>query len=359
MITLRATVRNVGNKSSTNTTLRWYLSTDNIIDTNDTLVETNALSSLAAGDGSSHSITITVTNIPSTNYYFVCVDSETNEYYIANNCSSAVRIVVASPELIVTNMMASTNTVALSEIITLTAMVSNVGTRSSATTTLRWYLSTNSTIDINEDIEIEASAVNILEADDSSNVSISIAVTNAPSTYYYYACVDSVTGETNSNDNCSSAVRVVVTAPDLIVTNMMASRTNVIPSEMITLTATVRNMGTRSSATTTLRWYLSTDNTIDTNDTQVATNLPTPLASGTSNTVSISTNVPGTYYYGACVDGETREYYINNNCSSAVKIDVIIPGIHLPTRDFTTLSNANNRNPRGIWSDHTNMWVAD
>ena len=33
--------------------------------------------------------------------------------------------------------------------------------------------------------------------------------------------------------------------------------------------------------------------------------------------------------------------------------------IHIPDRDFDTLRAAGNRNPIGIWSDGTTMWVTD
>ena len=32
---------------------------------------------------------------------------------------------------------------------------------------------------------------------------------------------------------------------------------------------------------------------------------------------------------------------------------------HIPDRDFDTLRAAGNRNPTGIWSDGTTMWVVD
>ena len=104
----------------------------------------------------------------------------------------------------------------------------------------------------------------------SSTETISITVPNTPGTYYYGACVDLVMSETETNDNCSSAVAVVVSAPppdpELVVTSMSASHSNLAPSEMLTLTATVRNTGAEASPATTLRWYRSTDSTIDTND---------------------------------------------------------------------------------------------
>ena len=328
MITLTATVSNTGARSSDASTLRWYRSTDSTIDTSDTEVGMNTLSSLMVDEGRTEMISITVTNAPGTYYYGACVDSVTGEYDPNDNCSSAVRVVVTAPDLVVTNMMASSTNVLPFEMITLTATVSNTGARSSDASTLRWYLSTDSTIDTNTDTEIETDAVNILAAGGRSTETISITVTNAPGTYYYGACIDSVRGESDPNDNCSSAVRVVITAPELIVTNMMVSRTNVAPSAMITLTATVSNTGARSSDASTLRWYRSTDSTIDTNDTEVGMNTLSSLMSGDGRTEMISitvTNAPGTYYYGACVDSVTGEYDTNDNCSSAVRVVITAP----------------------------------
>ena len=44
----------------------------------------------------------------------------------------------------------------------------------------------------------------------------------------------------------------------------------------------------------------------------------------------------------------------------------VLPGLaftgdmtHVPDRDFDKLRTAGNRNPTGIWSDGTTMWVAD
>ena len=187
-----------------------------------------------------------------------------------------------SPELIVTNMMASRTNVAPSETITLMATVRNVGDRSSSDTTLRWYRSTDSTI-TTADTPIGTNAVSILAAGATATISNTITVPSTTNTYYYGACVDPVTDENDPSDNCSSAVAVVVSIPDLVVTNMMASSALVAPSGMLTLTATVWNTG-GVSPTTTLRWYRSTNGDIDTNDTLVASNVVSPPAAGANLT---------------------------------------------------------------------------
>ena len=366
-ITLTATVSNTGARSSTATTLRWYHSTDNIITTNDTPIGTNAVSILAAGDSLTLSNTITVPNTLGTNYYGVCVDSVTDESDPNNNCSSSVRVVVVTappPDLIVTNMMVSRNIVVLSESITLTATVRNVGADSLTASTLRWYRSTDSTI-TTADTPVGMNAVSILAAGDSLTFSNTITVPNTLGTYYYGVCVDPVTNESDSNNNCSSSMKVVVAiTPELIVTDMRPSRILVAPSAILTLTATVSNAAEVSPATT-LRWYRSTNSTIDTTtDTEIETNAVSRLAAGANLTISNAitvTSSTGTYHYYACVDPVIGESNSSNNCSSAVAVVVSSPsaGARLGALDFTTVSGGNVAMFFGIWSDGATMWVSD
>ena len=165
---------------------------------------------------------------------------------------------------------------------------------------------------------------------------------------------------TNSLSSLLARLSEILAAPDLIV-NMSASSTSVLPSNTITLMATVGNTGGRSSSTTTLRWYFSTNNTLDTNtDISLTINTVSSLAADTSVTISnrITVSNSGNYYYYACVDSIMGEYYPNDNCSSTLRI-LVSTHHHLSTNDFNTLSNAGNTEPRGIWSDGNNMWVAD
>ena len=76
-------------------------------------------------------------------------------------------------------------------------------------TTLRYYRSTNSTIST-LDTEVGTDAVGALSASATSAESISLTAPASAGTYYYGACVDDVTGESDSNNNCSSAVTVTV-----------------------------------------------------------------------------------------------------------------------------------------------------
>jgi len=92
---------------------------------------------------------------------------------------------------------------------TLSATVRNAGGGQSAATTLRYYRSSDATI-TTSDTAVGTDAVGGLAASGTSAESISLTAPSSAGTYYYGACVDTVSGETNTSNNCSSAVRLTV-----------------------------------------------------------------------------------------------------------------------------------------------------
>lgn len=98
----------------------------------------------------------------------------------------------------------------------LDATVLNSGGAASAATTLRWYLSTDSTISTT-DAAVGAAAIARIEARGSRNApQLRRAAPFTRGTYHYGACVDPVCGESDTTNNCSPAAPVTVrTGPDL------------------------------------------------------------------------------------------------------------------------------------------------
>ncbi|MDE2998488.1 MAG: leucine-rich repeat domain-containing protein [Gemmatimonadota bacterium] len=114
-----------------------------------------------------------------------------------------------NPDLIVESPSVDDNTLTAGQSFTLSATIRNQGNALAAATTLRYYRSSNATIST-DDTEEGTGAVSALSAGATSAESISL---NAPSdawTYYYGACIDDVSGESNTNNNCSSGVSVTV-----------------------------------------------------------------------------------------------------------------------------------------------------
>ena len=127
---------------------------------------------------------------------------------------------------------------------TLSATVRNAGDGSAAATTLRYYRSTDATI-TTSDTQVSTDEVAGLAASGSSSESVDLTAPSTPGTYYYGACVDTVTDESDTTNNCSSSVPVTVAAPDLVVG--MPSVTDGTPDAgaTFTLSAEVRNDGGR------------------------------------------------------------------------------------------------------------------
>ena len=328
--TLSATVRNQGNGASAFTRLRYYRSTDSTITTGDTEIGTDSVSSLDASESGDESISLTAPSTPGTYYYGACVDSVSDESDTTNNCSPTVTVPVGAapaPDLVVDTPTVDASAPATGARFTLNATVRIQGNGASTFTTLRYYRSTDSTI-TSSDTSVGTDSVSGLSSSGSSDESIILTASSTPGTYYYGACVDSVTGESDTTNNCSAAVSVTVgaaPAPDLVVDAPTVDASAPAAGARFTLNAKVRNQGNGSSAVTMLRYFRSTDSTITSSDTSVGTDSVSSLDASESGDESVSLtapSTPGTYYYGACVEAVSDESDTTNNCSPAVTVTV-------------------------------------
>ena len=328
--TLNATVRNQGTGQSAATTLRYYRSTNATISTQDTQVGTDLVGVLAASGSSEESISLTAPASEGTWYYGACVESVSDEYNTGNNCSAAITVTVGAapaPDLVVDAPTVSNSGPAAGASFTLSATVRNQGAARSSSTTLRYYRSTDATVSTS-DTQVGTDPVSSLSASRTSSESISLRAPSSAGTYYYGACVESVSDESDTGNNCSSAVTVTVgaaPAPDLVVDAPTVSNSGPAAGASFTLSATVRNQGAARSGSTTLRYYRSTDATVSTSDTQVGTDPVTTLSASRTSAESISLRAPsstGTYYYGACVESVSDESDTGNNCSAAITVTV-------------------------------------
>ena len=332
--TLSTTVRNQGAGRSDSTTLHYYRSADSTISTSDTEVGTDFVSRLTGGASGLESIRLTASSAAGTYYYGACVEPVSGESDTGNNCSAGVPLTVESgggttPDLVVEAPEVSSGTVVPEGSFTLSATVRNQGAERSASTTLRYYRSSDPAISTG-DTEVGTDFVSRLAGGASGLESVRLTAPDSPGTFYYGACVEPVSGESDTGNNCSAGVPLVVesgggTAPDLVVESPAMSSNTVVPEASFTLSATVRNQGAGRSASTTLRYYRSSDSTISTSDTEVGTDSVFGLSGGASGVESIrltAPNSPGIYYYGACVEPVSEESDTANNCSAGLPLTV-------------------------------------
>ena len=259
------------------------------------------------------------------------------------------------PDLEVGSPSVSDNSLAEGDSFTLSATVRNAGDGDSVAAILQFYRSADAAISAS-DSPVGSYPVGVLAASGSSAVSVSVTAPSTAGTYYYGACVDTVTNESDTKNNCSSPVMVTVREmsgpPDPVVRPPTASDSN--PAEVAELerpnlrvgspslddtspetgasfwlSATVSNTGDGESAATTLRYYRSNDSTITSSDTAVGADTVATLAASGSSAETISLTAPsvaGTYYYGACVDAVTDETDTADNCSASVQVTVLDGG---------------------------------
>ena len=117
---------------------------------------------------------------------------------------------VVGPLDLVVAASVSDSTLAFEQPFMLRATVRNQGGGEPEPTVLFYYSSTDATI-TSDDTQISADVVN-LETSDLVTKSLSLTAPAEAGTYYYGACVQGVSGEHNTDNNCSDAVRVTVSS---------------------------------------------------------------------------------------------------------------------------------------------------
>ena len=143
----------------------------------------------------------------------VTVAAETEDGVRLSGTATVTVTIEQYPDLEVKTPTVSDATPETGASFTLSATVSNAGDGESPATTLHYYQSTDATI-TTADTEVGTDAVGALAAAGISEESISLTAPSTPDTYYYGACADAVTDESDTTDNCSDSVPVTVSEPE-------------------------------------------------------------------------------------------------------------------------------------------------
>jgi len=234
-----------------------------------------------------------------------------------------------APDLEFTNVTPTTVTGSPGGTVQARFTLRNSGNATAAATTIRIYQSTNSSISTS-DTEIGSDATGSLSAGQSRTITVTVRLNpQASGSFYFGLCADRVSGESNTQNNCSRGVRVTVGgsgAPDLEF-GPLTPRTVVVTSgTSFQVRTTLRNTGSVTSAATKIRTFLSDDSTISTNDREVGTadDIRSLAASEELNiTYTITLTGSGSAYLGFCVDAVADESDTTNNCSGSTRVTVL------------------------------------
>ena len=203
-----ATVKNQGNGNSPSTTLRYYLSSNSIISTADSLKGTDSVSGLPANGTSFESISLSAPSTPGTYWIGACVDSVNEESNDGNNCSSGVQLIVSNPshpDLVVQSPSVSKSSLVPGETFIFHATVKNQGNSSSSSTTLTVYRIADIDIPLGPSVTVSGLSPNGISIKD-----VTVTAPTTTGTYWLGACADAVSGELNTNNNCSSSIQITV-----------------------------------------------------------------------------------------------------------------------------------------------------
>ena len=239
-------------------------------------------------------------------------------------------------DLAIQSVNVSKKNLAPGESFTLSVTIRNNGPSASEEAVLSYYHSTIQGRSQTDPPQLQGTvSLDSLASGDRIRKKINLRAPSTPRAYYYGAWLSANTGDTNLYNDVATEARVTVRAPDppdLVVESISASEGTVEPGERFRLSATVRNRGAGESRSTTLRYYRSLNASISDSDTEVDTDSVSSLdADETSDKWDNikAPDTPGTYYFGACVDNVKSESNTNNNCSTAVKIIVEVPGLRV------------------------------
>ena len=216
---LRYTIFNAGSREAARPLrVSAYRSSDATIDggSTDTRLWTNTHNrGLGWGSGFTSSIELPPATTVGTWYYGVCVQPQAGESNTGNNCSAGVRVrVSAAADLVVSAVSVDDDTLDAEQTTFLRYTVRNQGTGGA----LAWprvtaFRSADATISLDDtSISTNTHSEVGLSLEPGGTVSGSIRMPPPPrtGTWYYGACVSNALFETNTANNCSVGVPVVV-----------------------------------------------------------------------------------------------------------------------------------------------------
>ena len=150
-------------------------------------------------DGGESSNFLVFTPVSSGTYYIAV-----RGYGSSSTGNYTLHVDGGAPDLVVELPAVSDSTLAFGQPFTLQVTVRNQGFGPVSAITLDYYRSTDATIS-SSDTEVDGDESLLFASE-----AISLLAPEDEGTYYYGACVKSVGGESNTNNNCSDGVRVTV-----------------------------------------------------------------------------------------------------------------------------------------------------
>lgn len=309
-ISATSQVYNLNGGTATSSNLGYYLSTDNILSTNDILLGSATGGALISGQSSTRYSTLTIPASTTAGSYYVLFAAdylndvtESNE---TNNVTSvSITVQPASPDLIIQSATLSSTLVQAGNALSFTCYIYNQGNSPASNSSVGFYLSTDAILDASDAL-LTSQYGATLNAGGSSYRSTTAAIpsTTAAGTYYILFAADyqNQVAETNETNNVTAvSFTVAPPGPDLTVTQQYLYNTYLPAGGTSSAYAYINNVGNQVAASSNLGYYLSTNTTFDAADVLLSTSTGTSLAAGGSSyrtaTLTVPSNTASGNYY--------------------------------------------------------------
>jgi subtilase family serine protease len=303
------TTANQGASPADASMTRYFLSTNATLEAGDTSLQARSVGPLAAGASAAGTATLTLPAvIPAGSYYLLAQadgDGAVGELNEVNNTRAA--IVRVGPDLTVSAFTAPTRAAA-GGTLSVTDTIRNSGSAPAGASVTAFYFSTDLTVDGVDLRAPQTRAVPALLANEVSAGTTTVTVPDiAPGTWFLLASADDTNAVTETLENNNLKFATVLVGPDLSFLTVNAP-TTALAGASIAVSTTVRNVGAAPIAASIVRFYLSTNTSVDAGDvllgaTQAVPALaPDGVASATTQ-VPLPPDMSGSFYLLMMADG--------------------------------------------------------
>jgi subtilase family serine protease len=304
------TTVNQGGGSSGASATRFFLSANVLLDASDTPLDARAVPGLAPGATSSATTTITIPAATAAGSYYLFAQADAGGAIVEPNEANNSRLTTirVGADLTISALTVPARA-ATGATIQISDTTRNTGSGSAAPSVTAFYLSTNLMLDT-ADIRLEPSrAVPVLGANEASTVTTTIVLPDvAAGAWYLLANADDGRELPETNESNNTRFAGLQIGPDLTHT-LVAVPSSATAGASITVSDTVRNFGAATADPTMVRYYLSTNTTLDAADVTLAAGRLVPAlapnaSSAGSAIVPLPAGTAGNYYVLVVADGD-------------------------------------------------------
>ncbi len=324
------TTTNSGMGTAPSSVTRFYLSSDATVDATDGLLQSRNVPQLDGGASSSASTNVTIPASTQDGVYYLIAKADSTDTVAECNETNNTRSVLfrVGPDLVVSSATGPAMAAAGMPV-NVTETTQNTGTGNAPASVTGIYLSTNILLDAG-DIRLASRTVPLLGPGASSlkTTSVTLPAVSA-GTWYLIVNADDERTITETNETNNTRAISILVGPDLTLASI-ALPFSVAAGSTVSVTDSVKNIGSASAGASVIRFYLSANALFDSSDTflgeQPVAAIGAGLTTGGTASVTIPPGLSGTYYLFAVVDAANQVEEASESNNTGLRIVQITSG---------------------------------